>query len=226
MNANGHRRPDQLKINEIFLSVQGEGSRAGRPCTFVRLHGCGLRCSWCDTPYALDHRTGGRWVTHDEVLKDVRSRNARFVEFTGGEPLEQPSVHHVARALLDEGYDVAFETGGHIDIGACDPRAVRIVDFKAPASGMEKRNRYENIDLLRTTDEVKIVCASISDYEWARDLIREHDLTARVGSALISPAFGLIDPQILVEAILRDGLDVRFQLQMHKFVWDPETRGV
>jgi len=218
--------PRTLKLNEIFFSIQGEGTRAGMPCTFVRLHGCGLRCSYCDTPYALDHRVGGEWTSFDDIRERIRSHPTRFVEFTGGEPLEQPEVHALMAELLDEGYTVAVETGGHIDISACDPRVVRIVDLKTPDSGMVKRNRMENIEALTRNDEVKFVCGSIADYEWAREIIVRHDLPARVAAVLVSPVFGRIEPIELVDRILRDGLDVRFQLQLHKFVWDPDTRGV
>ncbi|MCE2503382.1 MAG: radical SAM protein [Chlorobi bacterium] len=218
--------PRHLKLSEIFLSIQGEGTRAGMPCIFVRLHGCGLRCTWCDTPYALDHRKGGEWKSFGEIRQEIESHAGRFVEFTGGEPLEQPEIHSLIRELLDDGYTVAVETGGHIDLSECDPRLIRIVDFKAPDSGMTKRNCYENIQLLTNRDEVKIVCASLEDYEWGKSLILEHDLSNRVAAVLISPAFGQVDPLPLVEAILRDRLNVRFQLQLHKFIWEPDARGV
>lgn len=219
-------QPRHLKLNEIFFSIQGEGTRAGMPCTFVRLHGCGLRCSYCDTPYALDHRVGGEWKSFEEIKEEVRRHPTRFVEFTGGEPLEQPEVHELMRELADEGYTVAVETGGHIDISTCDPRVIRIMDLKTPDSGMMKRNHYENIEHLTMRDEVKFVCASHRDYEWAREIIRDHNLTERVAAVLISPVFGAIEPVELVNRILEDGLDVRFQLQMHKFIWEPSRRGV
>lgn len=215
-----------LLVNEIFLSVQGEGTRAGLPCTFVRLHGCGLRCSWCDTPYALDNRSGGSSMTPEEIRREVDRLGANFVEFTGGEPLEQENVHPLMRSLLDDSYTVAVETGGHIDISTCDPRVVRIVDLKAPGSGMSKKNRMENIDHLSAIDEVKFVCASHEDYEWSRDIILRNNLPNRVAAVLISPVFGAIEPIELVERILADRLNVRFQLQLHKFIWSPDTRGV
>jgi 7-carboxy-7-deazaguanine synthase len=218
--------PRQLKLNEIFHSIQGEGTRAGMPCTFVRLHGCGLRCSYCDTPYALDHRVGGEWRSFDEIVEEIRRHPTRFVEFTGGEPLEQPEVHSLMSELLDEGYTVAVETGGHVDISTCDARVVRIMDLKTPSSGMLKRNRMENIEHLGARDEVKFVCGSIEDYEWMRGVVVSHDLPSRVAAVLVSPVFGSIEPLTLVERILADGLDVRFQLQLHKLVWEPDTRGV
>ena len=215
-----------LRVNEIFFSIQGEGTRAGLPCIFVRLQGCGLRCSWCDTPYALANRGEGEVLSFEEIRTRIESHPSRFVEFTGGEPLEQPQVHQLMTELLDDGYEVAVETGGHVDISACDPRVIRIVDMKAPGSGMTRRNRYENLDHITRQDEVKFVCASLEDYYWSRDLIREHDLTSRSAAVLISPVFGNIEPLTLVEAILKDGLPVRFQLQMHKFIWHPDERGV
>lgn len=218
--------PRHLKLNEIFFSIQGEGTRAGMPCAFVRLHGCGLRCSYCDTPYALDHREGGEWRSFEDITAVIRTFPTRFVELTGGEPLEQPEVQALMRELLDEGYTVAVETGGHIDISGCDPRVIRIVDLKTPSSGMLKRNRMENIELLTAHDEVKFVCGSGEDYEWMRQIVRERDLPSRVAAVLVSPVFGSIEPLALVERILEDGLDVRFQLQMHKFIWAPDARGV
>ncbi|HVK38094.1 MAG TPA: radical SAM protein [Candidatus Kapabacteria bacterium] len=218
--------PRHLKLNEIFFSIQGEGTRAGMPCVFVRLHGCGLRCSYCDTLYAIDHREGGEWRSFEEITEAIDRYPTRFVEFTGGEPLEQPEANVLMRELLDAGYTVAVETGGHVDIATCDPRVIRIVDLKTPSSGMLKRNRMQNIEHLTTLDEVKFVCGSIEDYEWMRDIVREHALPARVAAVLVSPVFGAIEPVALVERILEDGLDVRFQLQMHKFIWEPEARGV
>lgn len=220
------KQPEHLKISEIFFSIQGEGTRAGMPCIFVRLHGCGLRCSYCDTPYALSHREGGEWKSFGEIRAELEKWPCRFVEFTGGEPLEQPEVHRFMRELLDDGYTVAVETGGHMDVSACDERVIRIVDMKTPSSGMMKRNRYENLELLGKGDEVKFVCGSMDDYAWAKECILRYDLVNRVGAVLISPVFGSVEPVDLVDAILRDGLDVRFQLQMHKFIWDPEARGV
>ena len=216
-----------LNINEIFFSIQGEGTRAGLPCIFVRLQGCGLRCSWCDTPYALANRGEGlQGVPFEEIRTRIESWPCRFVEFTGGEPLEQPQVHQLMTELLDDGYQVAVETGGHVDISACDPRVIRIVDMKPPGSGMTRRNRYGNLDHITSKDEVKFVCASLEDYYWSRDLIVAHDLTSRTAAVLISPVFGSIEPLPLVEAILKDGLPIRFQLQMHKYIWHPEERGV
>lgn len=218
--------PRTLKLSEIFFSIQGEGSRAGQPCIFVRLHGCGLRCTYCDTPYALDHRQGGEWAGFGQILEQVRKYPCRFVEFTGGEPLEQPEVNVLIGELLDQGYTVAVETGGHVDISATDPRAIRILDLKTPGSGMAKRNLMENIHHLTLQDEVKFVCDSRADYEWAREIIRTHNLPSIVNTVLISPVFGTLDYADLAGWILTDGLNVRLQLQLHKFIWEPNRRGV
>lgn len=216
----------QLKIAEIFHSIQGEGSRAGLPCVFVRLHGCGLRCSWCDTPYALDHRAGGEAMDTGAVLSKVASYRCDFVELTGGEPLEQEGCFPFMTALCDQGFTVAVETGGHVDISRVDPRVTVIMDIKAPGSGMMKKNRLENLDYLKPTDEVKFVLRDRADYEWARGLILRERLGERCGEILLSPVFGDIAYRDLAEWILEDRLPVRMQLQLHKFIWDPDARGV
>lgn len=215
-----------LKISEIFHSIQGEGSRAGLPCVFVRLHGCGLRCTWCDTPYALDHRNGGETVDAADILSRIAAFRCAFVELTGGEPLEQDAVFPFLTELCDEGFTVAVETGGHVDIARVDPRVIVIMDVKCPDSGMEKKNRIGNLDYLKPTDEVKFVIASRTDYEWTRAFIERERLAQRCGEILLSPVFGAIEARDLAAWILADRLPVRFQLQMHKFVWDPDTRGV
>ncbi len=216
-----------ISINEIFLSIQGEGSRAGLPCVFVRLQGCGLRCTWCDTPYALDHREMVRSMTIDAVLAEVAMHApCRFVELTGGEPLEQPAAFVLLTALCDQGCTVAVETGGHVDISAVDPRVVVIMDVKCPGSGMMKRNRLANIDHLKRGDEVKFVLADEADYLWARSFIMDHNLGSHCDEIILSPVFGSLQARGLAAWILRDGLPVRMQLQMHKFIWDPDARGV
>ncbi|MBU3699677.1 MAG: radical SAM protein [Candidatus Kapabacteria bacterium] len=217
---------DSLNVNEIFTSIQGEGTRAGMPCLFIRLQGCKLRCVWCDTPYALDHRQKGRIMTAEDVKSTVESAGVRFVEFTGGEPLEQPAVLPIITSLCDDGYTVAIETGGHVDISGVDPRAICIIDVKCPDSKMASLNRLENLESLRPQDEVKFVIASRADYEFARDVVRRYDLPRRSAAVLMSCVFDAIPFVSLVEWILEDRLDVRFQLQMHKFIWSPETRGV
>jgi 7-carboxy-7-deazaguanine synthase len=215
-----------LKINEIFYSIQGEGSRAGLPCVFVRLHGCGLRCSWCDTPYALDHREGGEMMETGDVLSRIASFRCDFVELTGGEPLEQEAAFPFLTELCDQGFTVAVETGGHVDIARVDPRVIVIMDLKCPASGMSKKNLLENIAYLKPTDEVKFVISNREDYEWTRALIEREHLSQRCGEILLSPVFGAIEARDLAAWILEDRLPVRMQLQMHKFIWDPDTRGV
>jgi 7-carboxy-7-deazaguanine synthase len=214
--------PDSLIVNEIFFSIQGESTRAGMPCTFVRLTACDLRCAWCDTAYAFKE---GIEMKVEDVVKKVADCKCSLVEITGGEPLLQANVHLLIKRLCDEHYDVMIETGGHRDIGGIDPRVKRIMDIKCPGSLMEKRNRWENIELLTVQDEVKFVIADAADYEWAKNVVTQYHLTTRC-TILMSPVFGSIDNRTLAEWILRDHLDVQFQLQIHKYIWDPKTRGV
>lgn len=216
----------ELKISEIFHSIQGEGSRAGLPCVFVRLHGCGLRCSWCDTPYALDHRMGGAMMDTGAVLSRVAQYRCDFVELTGGEPLEQDAVFPFMTDLCDQGFTVAVETGGHVDIGRVDPRVTVIMDMKCPGSGMMKKNRPENLGYLKPTDEVKFVVRDREDYEWMRAFVERERLAERVGEILIAPVFGDIAYRDLAAWMLEDRLPARLQLQLHKFIWDPDARGV
>ncbi|MCB2205257.1 7-carboxy-7-deazaguanine synthase QueE [bacterium] len=216
----------KLKVSEIFYSIQGEGSRAGLPCVFIRLQGCGLRCSWCDTPYALDHREGGEMMDTGAILSRVASFRCGFVELTGGEPLEQEDSFAFMTELCEQGFDVAVETGGHVDISRVDPRVTVIMDVKCPGSGMMKKNRRENLDYLKPTDEVKFVVKDREDYEWTRDFITRESLADRCGEILISPAFEDVDYQKLVEWMLADHLPARLQLQLHKYIWHPDTRGV
>ena len=204
-----------LRLTEIFYSLQGEASRAGLPTVFVRLTGCPLRCTWCDTTYSF---TGGEPASIESVLAEVGKYPARQVCVTGGEPLSQKDCLPLLTALCDAGYDVSLETSGAIDVADVDARVARIMDLKAPDSGESARNRWENLTALNQRDEVKIVIASRSDYEWAREVLRERQL-ARICPILFSPAQGLIEPQSLAEWILQDGLDVRFQLQLHKLLW-------
>ena len=216
----------EFSVNEIFHSIQGEGTRAGMLCTFIRLHGCKLRCVWCDTPYALDRRVGGMVMTGAQIVAEIERIGTSFVEFTGGEPLEQWNVFPMMSLLCDKGYTVAVETGGHVSIEALDQRVIAIVDIKCPDSKMESLNHYPNLDLLRPQDEVKFVIASRADYEFARSVVRDHDLGRRVAGVLMSCVFDRLAFVDLVNWIIEDRLPVRFQLQLHKFVWSPETRGV
>lgn len=215
-----------LLVNEVFYSVQGEGTRAGRPCVFIRLHGCKLRCSYCDTLYAIDRRSGGITMTGTEIYKTVQSFDCRFIEFTGGEPLEQWQVFPLMQYFCDAGYTVAVETGGHINVEACDERVIRIIDLKTPGSKMMPMNYYANLKVLRPQDEIKFVIGSREDYEWSKTMVESHQLHKRVKEVLFSPEFRTMNNRELVEWILQDRLPVRFQLQMHKFIWDPATRGV
>lgn len=204
-----------LRLTEIFYSLQGEASRVGLPTVFVRLTGCPLRCTWCDTTYSF---TGGEPATIESVLAEVAKYPARQVCVTGGEPLAQKDCLPLLTALCDAGYDVSLETSGALDVAGVDPRVARIMDLKAPDSGESARNLWRNLDVLNRRDEIKIVIASRSDYEWARTVLRERQLDA-LCPVLFSPAGGLIEPQSLAEWILEDGLNVRFQLQLHKLLW-------
>jgi 7-carboxy-7-deazaguanine synthase len=204
-----------LRLTEIFYSLQGEASRAGLPTVFVRLTGCPLRCTWCDTTYSF---TGGEPATVESVLAEVGKYPARQICVTGGEPLAQKDSLSLLTALCDAGYDVSLETSGALDIAGVDPRVARIMDLKAPDSGELARNLWSNLDVLNPRDEIKIVIASRGDYEWARDVLRERQLD-RLCPVLLSPAGGLIEPRLLAEWILEDGLNVRFQLQLHKLLW-------
>ena len=210
----------RLRITEIFASVQGESSRVGLPTVFVRLTGCPLRCTWCDTAYAF---TGGSTRTLDDILAEVARHGLRHVCVTGGEPLAQKGCLALLSALCDAGHDLSLETSGALDIAEVDARVARIVDLKAPGSGEVDKNRYENIALLRANDEVKIVLADAADYDWARAQIATHGLDRRC-SVLLSPVAGALDPAELAEWVVRDRLPVRFQLQLHKILWN-DARG-
>ncbi|XHR30150.1 MAG: radical SAM protein [Chthoniobacteraceae bacterium] len=216
-------QPPTLNVNEIFLSIQGESTWAGLPCVFVRLTACDLRCSYCDTAYAF---TEGRRMALREVVDAVLGLDCPLVEVTGGEPLLQPTALPLMTALCDAGKTVLLETNGARDISGVDPRVHRIMDLKAPGSGECARNFGPNLGVLTRRDEVKIVIGSREDYEWAREQVRRESLHCRVNAVLFSPVFGRIAPAEIVAWILEDKLPVRFQLQMHKFIWDPAERGV
>lgn len=217
-----------LRITEIFHSIQGESTWAGVPCTFVRLTGCPLRCSWCDTAYAFH---GGTRMTFDEIVETVRSHTARVVEITGGEPLAHRGAVELGSRLLDEGYTVLVETSGAFDVAPLDERIHKIMDLKCPGSGESSRNLWSNLEHLTGRDEVKFVVKDRVDYEWARDVVREHGLDDRVRAGslravLISPVWGDIDLEALAAWILEDGLPVRFQMQLHKLIWGATATGV
>lgn len=217
-------KPVRLQITEIYLSVQGESTYTGLPCTFVRLTGCPLRCTYCDTEYAF---FGGKRITMDDVLKQVRDLGCPLVEVTGGEPLAQPNCIPLLQALVAEGYKVLLETSGAFPIKDVPTEVVRIVDFKCPSSGEMDRNLPENIALFLPHDEVKFVIGTREDYEWSREQVREHSLTSKVQAVLFSCVFSGVQPADLIQWMLDDGLhDVRFQLQAHKFIWPPDAKGV
>lgn len=212
-----------LTVNEIFHSIQGESRRAGEPCVFVRLTACDLRCAWCDTAYAF-YEGSKRSIA--DVVEEVEQHGCRLVEVTGGEPLLQEDVYPLMEQLLDRGYTVMIETGGHRSVARVPPSVVKIVDVKCPGSGEDARNCWENLTLLGSNDEVKFVVKDRTDYDYAREVIARYDLTTRVGAILLSPVHGVLDPKSLAEWVLADRLPARVQLQVHKYIWSPDTRGV
>jgi 7-carboxy-7-deazaguanine synthase len=212
-----------LTINEIFHSVQGESTYAGRPCVFVRLTACDLRCTWCDTPYAFYE---GSKRSLDEVIGEVDRFGCSLVEVTGGEPLLQEDVYPLMQSLLAQGKTVLLETGGHRSTERVPEDVVTILDVKCPGSGEVERNDYDNLDRLRPHDEVKFVVQDRRDYEFARDIVAMHTLAGRAAAIHFSPVHGVLDPKTLSEWVLADRLPVRVQLQLHKYIWSPTTRGV
>ncbi|RYD14084.1 MAG: 7-carboxy-7-deazaguanine synthase QueE [Lysobacteraceae bacterium] len=208
----------RLRVSEIFHSLQGEADAVGWRSVFVRLTGCPLRCSWCDTAYAFH---GGEWRTIDEVLAEVARHRVRHVCVTGGEPLAQKRCLVLLERLCDAGYEVSLETSGALDVGAVDARVRKVVDLKAPGSAEHARNLWSNLDALQPRDQVKIVIADRADYEWARERVREHAIADRC-QVLFSPVHGALAPRDLAEWILADRLDVRMQLQLHKLLWGAE----
>jgi len=214
---------DQIRIHEIYESIQGESTFAGLPCTFVRLSRCNLRCRWCDTPQAFE---GGTQLPRAQVLEKALSFGTPLVELTGGEPLLQPGAIPLLQELCDSGCTVLLETSGERDISGVDPRVHRIMDLKAPGSDESHRNRWENIEHLTQRDEVKVVLSDRADYDWAKAVIQEHDLASRVNAVLLSCVWGELDPKDLVQWVLEDRLPVRVQVQMHKLIWDADTQGV
>ena len=213
-----------LRITEIFLSIQGESSHAGRPCSFVRLTGCPMRCVWCDSEYTF---TGGEKMDVDSIFAKLEEFGCGLVEVTGGEPLAQKNVYPFITELCERGYEVLVETGGFVTTENVDPRASIILDVKCPASGEVERNHWPNLDRLRAgKDEVKFVVADMNDWEFARRVIADYDLVRRSKEVLISPVHGALDLARLAEVVSRSGLKVRFNLQLHKYIWGAEARGV
>jgi len=213
---------NMLKINEIYYSIQGESTKAGLPCVFVRLTFCNLRCTYCDTEYAFYE---GKDLSIGDIIEEVRKYNCPLVEITGGEPLFQAESYILMKQLADDGFEVLLETGGSLPINNIDQRVKIIMDLKTPSSGMLKKNIYENIYCLKKDDEVKFIIGSRQDYLWSKQIIEKYDINKK-NAILFSVVFGKLLPIELVNWILEDKLNVRFQLQMHKFIWKPEERGV
>jgi len=212
-----------MRISEIFYSIQGEGTRRGQPCAFVRLTGCPLRCVWCDSAFAFH---GGDELSNEEILARLREYPTSLVCVTGGEPLAQEEVHGLMREMLDAGYAILLETSGALDISTTDARVIRIMDWKAPKSAESEKNLLSNVEALRPTDELKFVLADRADYEWAKRELERHDFRRRVGCVLMSPVHGQLSSTQLAEWILEDGLEVTRQFQEHKLLWPGVERGV
>ena len=213
-----------LRITEIFLSIQGESSHAGRPCAFVRLTGCPMRCVWCDSEYTF---TGGSRWSFDEIFARLEEFGCPLVEVTGGEPLAQKAVFPFITELCDKGYEVLIETGGYVSTEKVDSRAKIILDVKCPASGEAERNHWANLERLRPEkDEVKFVIADLDDWNFAREIIEKYDLQLRAKEILISPVFGVENLQEIAETVSRSGLKVRLNLQLHKYIWGADVHGV
>jgi 7-carboxy-7-deazaguanine synthase len=212
-----------LTVFEIYESIQGESTHAGRPCVFVRLAACDLRCAWCDTPYAF---SGGTKKSVDDVVLEVEAFGARVVEITGGEPMLQREVTVLMQTLLDTGHEVLLETGGHIPLDGVPEAVVAIVDVKCPGSGESAKMHWPNLEQLSPHDEVKFVIADRVDFEYACDVVKRYDLTTRAAAVLFSPVHGALKPDELARWILAARIPVRLQLQQHKYIWSPETRGV
>ena len=212
-----------LTVNEIFYSIQGESDHVGRPCVFVRLTACDLRCVWCDTPYAFHE---GRKFEVSEIVAEVERYRCGLVEITGGEPLLQEDVYPLMDRLLESGVTVLLETGGHLSVARVPPAVIKVIDVKCPGSGETDRNAWDNLSRLEGHDQVKFVITDRVDYEFARDLVRQHGLETRCAALLFSPVHGVLPPARLADWVLADRLPVRLQVQLHKYVWGAETRGV
>lgn len=212
-----------LTVFEIYRSIQGESTHVGRPCVFVRLAACDLRCTWCDTPYAF---TGGTKMSIDEVMAAIRAEQCALVELTGGEPLLQKDAIPLMQRLRDEGFEVLVETGGHLPIHDLPAGVHAIMDVKCPGSGEAEHMHWPNLDVIFGDHEVKFVIRDRADYDYARDVIARHHLADRAAAVLLSPVFGVLPPADLAMWMLTDHLPARLQLQSHKYIWAPETRGV
>jgi 7-carboxy-7-deazaguanine synthase len=211
-----------MRITEIFYSIQGESSFIGMPCVFIRTTGCNLRCIWCDTTYSF---YGGEEISLDEIMKKVEGYGCKLVEITGGEPMLQKEIYQLCDRLLAANYTVLMETGGSIDLSKLDPRVIKIMDLKCPGSGEAHRNFWPNLEILQPHDQIKFVIKDRADYEWALKVVRRHRLDKRF-HVLFSPVFGEMDLRELAEWMLADHVKARLQIQLHKFIWEPDTRGV
>lgn len=221
-NNHGDVNGQILKINEIFYSIQGESTQAGRPCVFVRLTYCDLRCSYCDTTYAFFE---GKELSIADIIKEVKNYNCPLVEITGGEPLIQKNVLPLMKKLCNDGFEVLIETGGHMDISVTDPRVKRIMDIKCPSSGESEKNLWSNIVHLTGQDEVKFVVGTKEDLQWAKSVVEQYELSDKC-VVIFSPVFGKMNYLDLANWILKSKLKIRMQVQMHKLIWEPHTRGV
>jgi 7-carboxy-7-deazaguanine synthase len=217
--ATTQRSTTQLRITEIFLSLQGESRTVGLPTVFVRLTGCPLRCGYCDTKYAFQ---GGQWMNVDDIVAEVASHKSHYVTVTGGEPLAQKACPELLTRLCDAGFEVSLETSGALDVSTVDPRVVKVMDLKTPGSGEVSKNLWQNIESLTSEDQLKFVLCDRADYDWAKQVMDEHQLASRC-EILLSPSYGELDPQDLAQWILEDKLPVRFQLQLHKILWGNEA---
>lgn len=215
----------KFNVSEVFTSIQGEGMHTGLPSVFIRLQGCELRCKWCDTPYALDLKERATVLSGEDLLNKIYSSGTKIVTITGGEPLNQKAILPFMKFLCDNNFKVILETNGHLDISEVDSRVIKVMDLKCPGSGMEKFNRYKNIEYLDKKDEIKFVILDKQDYNWAKDKIREYDLEKKVSAIHFSPVWGELDPKFLAEWIINDALPIRLNLQVHKYIWG-NIRGV
>lgn len=215
-----------FNVSEIFYSIQGESSLAGYPCIFIRLQGCNMRCSWCDTKYALNIKKVVKLMNADEILGKVREYNCNFVCFTGGEPLQQAGTIDLLKQFCEEGFVVSLETNGHYSLENVDTRVKKVVDLKCPASKMTKLNNYKNLEFLNSNDEIKFVIENKKDYNWAKEIIVKYGIPDKDYNIIFSPVFKKMDAKKLSKWILRDNLKVRLQLQIHKYIWNPKKRGV
>ena len=218
-SLNARSQVEKLRITEIFTSIQGESTSVGKPTVFIRLTGCPLRCQYCDTTYAF---SGGEWMQLEEIVSKVSSFRFKNITVTGGEPLAQKACLNLLKKLCDQGYSVSLETSGALDVSKVDPRVIKVMDIKTPASKEAKKNNWENIHYLREQDQVKFVICNQSDYVWAKNVMSEYQLSDRC-EVLFSPSYEEINPKILADWIVQDQLNVRFQLQLHKVLWGDQA---